>query len=615
MSSQFSLYGCVAKPYRYWAAVCLMVLGVSAAEAAEVPEKAMIWHAVTIDFVGPQSAESAEPNPFTDYRLDVTFNNGDKSYVVPGYFAADGDAANTSAEAGNVWRVHFLPDALGEWSWSASFRKGQGVAVADTAEAGESAGHFDGISGKFEVIPSDKQAPDFRAVGRLAYVGERYPRTLGDGKVFYKAGADSPENFLSYADFDGDFKTDGQRDHHVKTWEPHVRDWNEGDPSWQNGKGKGIVGAINYLASKGLNSVSMLTFNIEGDDRNVFMYTDYDERERFDVSRVEQWRIVLEHAAAKGLFVHFKTQETENETLLDNGETGPQRKLYYRELVARFAHLPALNWNMGEENGEWGKGHHKEKFQTTAQRFAMARHMKALDPYDHPIVMHNGQQPKDVMAADSPYDGWSLQTANPEFKWVHGSTLRILNEAAAAGKVWMVACDEPGDASHAVKPDDLDPDHFNARTNALWGNFLAGGWGVEWYYGYKNPHSDLTLQDHRSRNNMYEQSAHALHFWRTADLPVNDMKNHNKLLRGAEGFCLAQPGVAYVALVKNASDPAEIDLSGTDQTFTLSWYNPREGGEMQTGSVGELAGGGWKSLGQPPADVDRDWVVLIQAAR
>jgi hypothetical protein len=29
-----------------------------------------------------------------DYRLNVTFTHGDRSYVVPGYFPADGDAAH-----------------------------------------------------------------------------------------------------------------------------------------------------------------------------------------------------------------------------------------------------------------------------------------------------------------------------------------------------------------------------------------------------------------------------------------------------------------------------------------------------------------------------------------
>jgi len=51
------------------------------------------------------------------------------------------------------------------------------------------------------------------------------------------------------------------------------------------------------------------------------------------------------------MYLHFKTQECEIVNLLDNGELGPQRKLYYRELIARFGHHLALNWNLGEEVG------------------------------------------------------------------------------------------------------------------------------------------------------------------------------------------------------------------------------------------------------------------------
>ena len=86
------------------------------------------WHKVTISFTGPNTSETANPNPFTNYRLDVTFSNGGKSYVVPGYYAADGNAAETSASSGNIWLVHFAPDETGLWTYSVSFRKGSNVA-------------------------------------------------------------------------------------------------------------------------------------------------------------------------------------------------------------------------------------------------------------------------------------------------------------------------------------------------------------------------------------------------------------------------------------------------------------------------------------------------------
>lgn len=596
--------------YRFLLLACAFVVPSACGAAPSVTGEAKQWHKVTLTFDGPDSSESATPNPFTDYRMDVTFTKGDETFVVPGYFAADGDAANTSAEAGNKWRVHFAPSSPGEWTWVASLKQGEGVAVADDTESAASGGFFDGERGSLVVMASDKQAPDTRALGLLKQVDSRYPVTLGNGEVFLKAGADAPENFLAYSDFDGEFKSDGQKDNLVKTWQPHQRDWQQGDPTWADGKGKGIVGAVNYLASEGMNAVSFLTLNIEGDDRNVFPYTNYDERERLDVSRLAQWEVVFEHATSKGLFLHFKTQESENEELLDGGDTGSQRRLYYRELIARFGHHPALNWNLGEENGVWGK-HHKKRAQTTAQRLAMAEYFRANDPYGHPIVIHNGQWFDDLYGDDSPITGASLQTNKDDFSRVHAQTKRILRESAAKGKQWIVACDEPGDAQHSLLPDAEDPEHFNARTNALWGVLLAGGWGIEYYFGYAHAHSDLTCQDYRSRTTMWQQSRHALEFFRDNAIEVREMECRDELLQGADGFCLAKIGGQYVILVKNANEPAALDLGQVQGKLSVQWFNPRSGGQLSTGTVATIEGGGVRSLGKPPEDADADWVVLV----
>jgi len=570
------------------------------------------WHKVTLTLDGPETSETATPNPFTDYRLDVIFTHGDQRYVVPGYFAADGSAAQSSANSGSKWLVHFSPPYTGKWTWKASFRQGNQVAVADEGDAGEPGGFCDGAGGDFSVIASDKKAPDFRALGRLDYVGTRYPKTMAQNEIFLKVGVDAPENFLSYRDFDGDFKSDGIKDQLVKAWEPHVRDWKAGDPSWGSGKGKGIIGAVNYLASKGLNAVSFLTMNIEGDDRNVFPYLTYTDRNRFDVSRLAQWEIVFEHASSKGLFLHFKTQETENEKLLDDGDTGPLRKLYYRELIARFAHHPALNWNMGEENGVW-KNHPEKASQSRDQRLAMGRFFEKNDPYQHPIVIHNGQWFTDLYGPDSPYCGASLQTGQETFKNVHRSTLNILNASAKAGKQWMVACDEPGDASRALVPDDVDPTHDLARQNALWGNLLAGGWGVEWYFGYKLPNSDLTCEDYRSRDKMWDQCRHALAFFRKHRLPLEKMKNQNDLLKNSSGYCLAESGKTYLLLVKDPGKDATLDFENYSGEFLLHWYNPRSGGDLQSGTIKTISGTGPQKLGFPPAQKTQDWVLLVRA--
>ena len=52
------------------------------------------WHKVTLVFDGPETSETDDYNPFLNYRLNVTFSHAGsgKSYKVPGYFAADGNA-------------------------------------------------------------------------------------------------------------------------------------------------------------------------------------------------------------------------------------------------------------------------------------------------------------------------------------------------------------------------------------------------------------------------------------------------------------------------------------------------------------------------------------------
>jgi hypothetical protein len=88
-------------------------------------------------------------------------------------------------------------------------------------------------------------------------------------------------------------------------------------------------------------------------------------------------------------------------------------------------------------------------------------------------------------------------------------------------------CDEPGDASHGLIPDHEDPTRVNARMNALWDTFMAGGAGVEWYFGYQHDHSDLTCQDWRSREKIWEQC-----------------RPRPRLLRAAGGAFLGRHGVA-----------------------------------------------------------------------
>lgn len=394
----------------------------------EVSGPLLVSHKLTFTFDGPDLSETAEDNPFLNYRLNMTFTQGERSYTVPGYYAADGQAGETSADAGDKWRVHFNPETPGEWEFTVSFRRGAGIAISDDPQAGEAVA-FDGQRGKLQIEPSDKTGRDLRSRGRIV-VSEngRFFQHLGTGNYFLKAGADSPENFLGYYQFDGTYRHDteareGEADptENLHRFAPHLQDWRTGDPTWQDGKGKEIIGALNYLADQGMNAVYFLVMNINGDGKDVWPYIDHQTFDRFDCSKLDQWEIVFEHMEQLGLMMHVVTQETENERLLDDGDSGPQRKLFYRELVARFGHHNALVWNLGEENGP---ADFSPNGQTTEQQKAMATALKQIDPYRHPVVIHthSWRSQKDELLpgllGHRPLDGLSFQVDRPDD--VHG---------------------------------------------------------------------------------------------------------------------------------------------------------------------------------------------------
>src|SRR5690606_27788188 len=123
---------------------------------------------------------------------------------------------------------------------------------------------------------SDKTGRDHRARGMLRYVGEHYTQYAGSGEYFIQVGSQSPENLLAYFEFDNTKDHGGAPNKLIDglhRYAAHVKDWRPGDPMWKNGKGKGIIGALNYLASKGMNTVYSLTMNVDGDGREIYPWT------------------------------------------------------------------------------------------------------------------------------------------------------------------------------------------------------------------------------------------------------------------------------------------------------------------------------------------------------
>ncbi|MDF7825698.1 DUF5060 domain-containing protein [Pontiellaceae bacterium B12227] len=591
--------------------------------SVEISGELKKWHKVTLTLDGPFAHElDNKPNPFTDRRMDVTFvhESGSPEYVVPGYFAADGNAGETSADCGTKWRAHLSPDKAGKWSYTISFKGAK----------------QDGTTGEFKVGKSDKSGRDLRGKGRLQYNGTRYLRYADSGEWFLKAGADAPETLLGYADFDNT-TANLPKKCPLKTYSAHSMDWKPGDPTWKGGKGKGLIGAVNYLADKGVNAFSFLTYNAGGDGDNVWPHVARADKLHFDCSKLDQWGIVFDHGTAKGMYLHFKLQETENDdkrgkneqgklNALDGGKFGIEREAYLREMIARFGHNLALNWNMGEENT-----------QLLDELEPMASYIRQTDPYGHNLVLHTYPNQQDkvydwFIGRKDMLSGVSIQ--NSDVAKTHTDTLKWVTKSEVAGHPWIVAFDEAGNAGVGTPPDPdwpgMDealagiakgkqkmkvPSIDDIRSEVLWGTLMAGGTGVEYYFGYRLPENDLLAEDWRSRDQTWDYSRIALNFFQDEKVPFWKMTNANALVGNRENsnraYCLAQKGAFYLVYLRKA-EGASLDLSGESGKFKVYWFNPRDGGKLQRGSVKKISGGQVVSLGTPPADANQDWVVIIK---
>jgi hypothetical protein len=579
---------------------------------AEVAGEARKWHKLALTFAHDAVLSETGPiNPFLDLRLVLSLFHPESGtrVSVPGFFAADGNAAESGASAGTKWRVNFTPDQTGLWFYAASFRAGRQIALHAGPEFGRPLS-FDGANGTFTVAPADPAAPGLLAKGRLEYVGSHHLRFAETHERFLKSGAGSPENWLAYYEFDAtvdqggtpnDLNTGGHFDglHH---FDPHLGDYADlGVPTWRGQEGRRLFGAINYLASRGVNSFYTLTYNLDGGDgQEVGPWVPSGDKQRFDVSKLAQWERAVDHLTRAGLAWHVVTQETENDHVLDGGRLGTERKLYYRELVARFAHAPGLVWNLGEENTN-----------TTEARMAFADYLRATDPYDHPITIHNVVG--DLFGTLNPLLGTHLELVS-----IQGDPVltppraqQLVQSSAAAGRPWVVNFDEQTPGSHGVVPDAFDFWHDLIRRDSLWPMLLGQGGGCAWYFGGGFPHSDLDCEDFRSRENMWTLAERATRFVRE-HVPFAEMFSDDALASGAsEAQVLALPGEFYLVYLP-LGGPVTLDLGASTEPMRVSWFDARNGGPLFDGPVPLVSGPGPIALGSAPGT--GDWCAFVRRA-
>ena len=565
-----------------------------------------VWHPVNLDFVGPTHSElDQNPNPFLDFRLEVEFTAPDgSSTTVPGFFAGDGQGGGT----GSVWRCRFNPDQPGLWSYRASFRTGPEIAVSLDPNDGVPSS-FDGELGAFGVLRRDLTAPGLLRDGRLEYVGEHYLKAR-DGGYFVKTGTNSPENFMAFRGFDDVQDNGGIGILHEYT--PHRGDWRPADPLFVSATtgvdSKGIIGALNYLGQQGVNALYFLPMNLGGDGQDTCPFVGYSRtrfnKTHYDVSRLYQWNIVLNHAQEQGILVHFVLAETEigNENWLDDGAMGLERKLFFRELSARFGYLNGVKWNLSEEND----------FSTAVLR-QMAAYLDAVDPYDHIVAVHtrpNGIDLYDPLYGDPLFDASSVQYFRDS---ASGMTHQVRALSRQSGRKWVVDMDENGWYTTGL----TDANASDMRKRVLYDVLFSNG-GIEWYCGY-HPlplGGDVRLEDFRTREEMWGYSRIAReileeHF----DLELAVLGDHLVQL-GASEFghpeVILEPDLRMAIYLPDAETTPMVDLTHHEGTYSVHWVSPRTGQVVAQAPDVTRTPGTSTALSVVVSDISEDWVVLLE---
>jgi hypothetical protein len=465
-------------------------------------------------------------NPF-QVVVDVTFAGPGNTFVVPAFYDGDGQGGLD----GNVWKVRFSPNAIGSWTYTST----------------SSNSLLNGQIGNFEVTEptgcvgySPGGLPDFGCFGRLESVGHHYLK-FANGPYWLKGGEDDPEDFLA----------PGQT---------------VGYPSKES--------AIDFLAGKGVNSLYLMTHNIGGDHSNVWPWVGSDpgqaqtNHEHFDLAKLALWEQWFEYLQAKGLVIHLVLED-------DSGWTGFNRNMYYREIIARFAHHNGLYWNISEEYNE---NYSSDQIKSFAQT------IRAWDAYDHPIAVHHAGELDQwaPFVGDSLLDLTSFQTANtPQ----NSETVAWFQMVEDSGWTIPISFDETGK---------LGASDQTLTRQILWSVYAGGG-------NFEMHTSPLTLYGNFAQ--YYDDMQRARQF--IESLPFWQMRPSNSLLTGGTGYALAQAGEAYLVYLPDGGS-INLDLSASGNNFSAQWVNPRDGAAQD---IAPVAGGGVRSFSAPDGN---DWALVLR---
>ena len=283
-----------------------------------------------------------------------------------------------------------------------------------------------------------------------------------------------------------------------------------------------------------------------------------------------------------GIFLHFVFNEAEaaNKRELDDGELGTERKLYYREMLARFGHHLALEWNLCEEyNLDFDFGPERLR--------AFADYIRAVDPYNHPITVHSAGDPVEALRFTFGDPRFSLTSVQLNQRPIHEVAEALRRATRQAGRPLPVSLDEftldRGQRASHIPVDDA----AGHRREKIWPAYFSGGM-LEFIL------DDLLRTDSfkkGQREDLWRYLWFARRFMEE-NLPFWEMEPADQLSEGGGTIAvgigkgksvalgpqvLAKLGDVYAVYLPTGSATGTLDLTNLRGDGQQRWFNPRTG--------------------------------------
>ena len=488
-------------------------------------------------------------NPFADVVLNASFTSpSGRQVAFFGFHDGDGQGGQT----GNVWKLGFMPDEIGVWSFHCGFSDGA-----------------PGANGTFRCVAAGAMPGPLRvdSENRRCWVfadGTHFSARAYTAPELFVAGSEAQRKFWIAHFFGGKYKFNlcnanllnfvGTED--VLNWQGTP--YRAPDPA-QPGK---------FIPIRG---------------NGLFPFLHSGPRPRFDGGSNVDWQRPSVRCWAN---VDRVLSELENRQAVwfnhwgmigwdwsGNGRLlvpADARKPVLRYWIARLAAYWNVTWNLA---GEW------DELLTPAEFDELGNFVKHIDPWNHPRTSHALGT-----TADRPWVDFRVQqfAARTSSESVTNAKRALADYAQKPVFAFETAWEG--------RPGKLTADQV--RTGA-WGSLMGGAFylyaecfepALTWGDGDAFPFVEI-MNDF-----LYDGP-----YWRLSP---------NAGLVNSGSLCLADPGQRYV-IYRQTGGTMRIDLSGVSGVFHAEWLNPRTGAKTPAEKV---EGGARRSFASPDGN---DWALHL----